>query len=386
MRRLFTSLELEWKILIVAAALFIGFLWPVQNYFMHRMQTLLEQSIDPQLDTLLRSRIALADTTVGHDILTSIERHRQWQAMIPVIIEEQRHSIVWFSIVLFIVFLGLALYILNRLTAPLKRLSAAADAIGKGKTADIRISSGGSLRRLEASMAQMQEELRSFRDHAQAQGMEKAWRDIARIMAHEIKNPLTPIRLTLDRVMEKIDAGDLIPASELKKYVDRITLQIEHLEELVNEFRSFAREPEVRIQTTDLEALLREVADGMKPSVTTEISGAAQAAVDPRLLGQAFLNLWKNAAEAGAGMLRADIREEDDSIIVTISDNGPGIPRERLERVWIPYVTFKKGGTGLGLPIVKRLIEAQCGTISLTSICEGPDHGVTITIRLRKTL
>ena len=385
-RRLLTSLELEWKIIGIAAIFFIAFLWPLQNYYLHRMRTVLEQSVDPQLDELLRKHISKADSTAQKALLGSMERHRQWNAMIPVVIDEQRRSIVWFSVFLFAICLGLALYIVSRMTRPLKRLSQAADSIGKGKSAEISVTSSGSLRRLEASMVQMQEELRSFREHAQAEGMEMAWRDIARVMAHEIKNPLTPIRLTLDRIAEKIETGELIPAEELKKYADRIALQIEHLEDLVNEFRSFAKEPEVRLQCISLTPLLEGVAADMKPSITTVVEGSAVAAVDARLLDQVLLNLWKNAAEAGATLIRASVREEEHSVLLVITDNGPGIPKDRIEQVWIPYVTFKKGGSGLGLPIVKRLVEAMCGLVTLASSCENATHGVVVTITLRKTI
>jgi two-component system nitrogen regulation sensor histidine kinase NtrY len=385
-RRLLTSLELEWKIIGIAAVFFIAFLWPVQNYYLHRMQTVLEQSIDPQLDDLLRKHISEADSARQKELLGSMERHRQWRAMIPVVIDEQRRSIVWFSVFLFTICLGLALYIVSRMTRPLKRLSLAADTIGKGKNAEIAVSSSGSLRRLEASMVQMQVELKSFREHAQAEGMEMAWRDIARVMAHEIKNPLTPIRLTLDRIAEKIESGEQIPVVELKKYTDRIALQIEHLEDLVNEFRSFAKEPEVRLQRVPLAPLLEGLAADMKPSITTTVEGTAVAAVDPRLLDQVLLNLWKNSSEAGATLIHASVREQENSVHLVISDNGPGIPKERIEQVWIPYITFKKGGSGLGLPVVKRLVEAMCGSVTLASSCENATHGVVVTITLRKTI
>jgi two-component system nitrogen regulation sensor histidine kinase NtrY len=385
-RRLLTSLELEWKIIGIAAVFFIAFLWPVQNYYLHRMQTVLEQSIDPQLDDLLRKHISEADSARQKELLGSMERHRQWRAMIPVVIDEQRRSIVWFSVFLFTICLGLALYIVSRMTRPLKRLSLAADTIGKGKNAEIAVSSSGSLRRLEASMVQMQVELKSFREHAQAEGMEMAWRDIARVMAHEIKNPLTPIRLTLDRIAEKIESGEQIPVVELKKYTDRIALQIEHLEDLVNEFRSFAKEPEVRLQRVPLAPLLEGLAADMKPSITTTVEGTAVAAVDPRLLDQVLLNLWKNSSEAGATLIHASVREQENSVHLVISDNGPGIPKEQIEQVWIPYITFKKGGSGLGLPVVKRLVEAMCGSVTLASSCENATHGVVVTITLRKTI
>jgi two-component system, NtrC family, nitrogen regulation sensor histidine kinase NtrY len=211
--------------------------------------------------------------------------------------------------------------------------------------------------------------------------MEMAWRDIARIMAHEIKNPLTPIRLTLDLLEEKIEAGELVPVCDQRKYLDRIVLQIEHLEKLVDQFRSFAREPEVVLARMELRQLLESFSAGMKPSIDTKISGSACATIDSRLFNQVLLNLWKNSAEAGATVLSVSLQERSGCATVICTDNGPGIPAPQLEKVWVPYVTFKKGGTGLGLPVVKRLVEAMHGEVGMQSICGAQDHGVTVTLR-----
>ena len=96
-----------------------------------------------------------------------------------------------------------------------------------------------------------------------------------------------------------------------------------------------------------------------------------------------LLNLWKNSAEAGATVVRVTIFKEASSITLRITDNGHGISADRLERVWIPYVTYKKGGSGLGLPVVKRLVEAMQGSAVIASSCDGKENGVTVTITLR---
>lgn len=382
MRRFLAALELEWKILFIAAFFFLGFLWPVQNHYMLHMQTLLEQSIDHGLEGILR--IVLAKSPAldidKQAVLASLTRNSQWRAMLPLIMDEQRRSFIWFSAILFLIFLCIALYILSRLTKPLKRLSEAADLIGKGKNTRIVVSSGGALRRLEASMTKMQEELSCFRERALSEGMEMAWRDIAAIMAHEIKNPLTPIRLTLDVMQEKIEAGETPDNTDMKKYTERISLQIEHLEDLVNKFRSFSKEPEVFKQITEVRPLFQDIASGMKSCISTVIYGTGALNLDIRLFKQVLLNLWKNASEAKAKNITVKIEREKSILLLKISDDGEGILPERIERIWVPYVSYKKGGAGIGLPVVKRLVEAMNGTVSLSSPCRDSCRGTEIVL------
>jgi nitrogen fixation/metabolism regulation signal transduction histidine kinase len=378
MIKYFKTLELEWKILLLSALLFAGLFWPVQHLYITRMSTVLHQSTDARLEAILRQSLDPARKPSDTTVMQSIMRARQWQAMLPVILDEQRQAVRWFSIVLFVLLFVIAFYVLTRLTRPIKKLSQAAVLIGKNQKVSIPSTSGGALGKLEQAMDTMQKELVSFREHAQAEGMEIAWRDIARVMAHEIKNPLTPIRLTLDKIGERIERGEAVSSEDLAKYSGRIGLQIEHLEALVNEFRSFAREPEVRLQRVRLAPLVQDISQDMSKALTTAITGDAAIDADPRLVTQVLINLWKNSAEAGAKHISVTIEETGGTICMAIADDGPGIPADRIERVWVPYVTYKKGGTGLGLPVVKRLVESMRGTIELRSSTAPEDHGVTV--------
>jgi two-component system nitrogen regulation sensor histidine kinase NtrY len=195
-------------------------------------------------------------------------------------------------------------------------------------------------------------------------------------MAHEIKNPLTPIRLTLDRIEERT-GGQGISDDELRKFLGRINAQVDMLERLVDQFRSFSREPEVCLAQVDCGAIIRSVAESMGQKITTTVKGEAALRSDQYLLQQIVLNLWKNALEAGAANITADIAATEEIVTITIRDDGPGIPPEHLERIWLPYVTFKKNGTGLGLPVVKQLTETLGGRITLASPRGG---GVTVTL------
>jgi nitrogen fixation/metabolism regulation signal transduction histidine kinase len=370
-------IELEWKILILACLLFFAFAWPLQLMFADRLELTLRRSIDPDLENILRSQLPSADAKEKAAVVAAIERHRQWRVMMPLLIKEQRQIMFAFSTVFFVVMVVGAFWTLRRLTRPLKDLAYAVTRIGKGTRTEVAVTSGGALGTLEGAVSRLQEELVALRKQAQLQGMEKAWQDIARVMAHEIKNPLTPIRLTLDRMEEKAGQGEGTDAATTLKFLNRINEQVDALERLVNQFRSFSREPEMRAREVDVAEAVRAVSDPLSGRIATTIKGSARAMADPYLLSQVFLNIWKNAMESGATAVIADILTRQTRCVVSIHDNGPGIAQEHLESVWLPYVSFKKGGTGLGLPVVKKLMETMGGAIELHSQSSGSERGCT---------
>jgi nitrogen fixation/metabolism regulation signal transduction histidine kinase len=383
MKRFWRSLELEWKMAIAAALLLLAFALPVQKTYVSRLRSVLAQSSDTHLEPLLRSCFPLVDENGQKKIIAAIERHRQWRAMVPIIITEQRTTILLLSFAVAGVLLAFSIWSLKRLTKPLKDLAHAAESIGKGDSPRINNRSGGALGRLECSMQHMQQELGHFRERAEVHGMEQAWRDIARVMAHEIKNPLTPIRLSLDQLEEKQTLGTTISPEMLERYTCRITTQVDNLERLVDAFRSFAREPEVNLRPLWLHGCISECVQSMSTTIDTNINGDAQIEGDPYLFSQIIINIWKNAHEAGATKIDVGIVIIDKIVHVKVTDNGPGIDTTLLEKIWVPYVTFKKGGTGLGLPVVRRLIESMGGHVHLTSLQDETNHGLTFHIQFK---
>jgi len=374
---LFKKLEIEWRILLLAAVVLLAFAFPLQSVFISKLQSTLQQSVDTDLENLLRRFLSTEDDSVKAVIGSAIQRNRQWKALVPIIVEEQSIAMIILSFVLFITLLVLAFYALRRLTRPLRLLVLAAEQIGKGIKVSIPGGSVGALGKLEKSMAVMQEELLKLREKAHTQGMETAWRDIARVMAHEIKNPLTPIQLSLDRIQEKMDEGCQIEHVELSRFVNRIGTQVINLEKLVDNFRSFAKEPEpqcVEVSVKEIcKPLFRELG-----TVDLSIDGDAIINVDPHLLNRVFLNLWKNSLEAGASKIHIKVEKFSDKVQISFADNGSGIPEEMCEKVWVPYFISKKGGTGLGLPVVKRMLQSMGISIRLESSTDQDNHGVTI--------
>lgn len=207
-----------------------------------------------------------------------------------------------------------------------------------------------------------------------------AWRDVARRIAHEIRNPLTPIHLAAERLNRRYSSVVHAEDDVFKRSLDTITRQATDIGRMVDEFSNFARMPKPEIRPFDFVAMISDIIFSQRmvaPDIKIEIATGSGSLIfhgDERLLGQAFTNLVKNATEAISGMsmevevigqIVVDIVRVDDALMVTITDNGPGFPAESRERLLEPYITTRQRGTGLGLAIVNRVIIDHGGSISL---------------------
>ena len=208
-----------------------------------------------------------------------------------------------------------------------------------------------------------------------------AWGDVARRIAHEIKNPLTPIQLSAERIKGKFRSQVQEP-EDLEQYTDVIIRQTNDLRRIVDEFSKFARMPEPDRREGDLVELVRAAVmlqENGQPGVrfvTSLPKLPAMLEFDGTMIGQALTNLIKNAGEATEGLIekgapegyqpeiRVEMMVNEDQAEIRILDNGTGLPPDRA-RLFEPYVTTREKGTGLGLPIVKKIIEEHGGTLSL---------------------
>ena len=230
-----------------------------------------------------------------------------------------------------------------------------------------------------------------------------AWGDVARRIAHEIKNPLTPIQLSAERIKRKFapKLGEE-NSDQLQNMTDVIVRQTNDLRRIVDEFSKFARMPEPDRREEDLTKLVRDAVVlqqsgqlGLK--VVSDLpETACMAELDATMIGQALTNLIKNAGEAIESLkkkgapdnlepqIHVCLTETECAYRITIADNGVGLPEDRA-RLFEPYVTTRDEGTGLGLPIVKKIIEEHGGSLVLEDapIFDGQDHfGAMAVIRL----
>ena len=201
-----------------------------------------------------------------------------------------------------------------------------------------------------------------------------AWGEVARRLAHEIKNPLTPIQLSAERLQhrlfEKLEQPD---ADILARSTQTIVQQVAQLKGMVDAFSQYARTPEMQLQPLDLNELVREVLtlyEAQRPRVLLELQEELPPVYgDPARLRQVIHNLLQNAEQAVAESSSARIvlrtAQAGSSAKLTVVDNGPGFPPEILSRAFEPYVTTKAKGTGLGLAIVKKIVEEHNGSIEI---------------------
>lgn len=215
-----------------------------------------------------------------------------------------------------------------------------------------------------------------------------AWGEVARRLAHEIKNPLTPIQLSAERLQFKL-AGKLSngDADMLARGTQTIINQVQAMKRMVDDFRDYARMPAPEVAELDLNELIGEVL-GLYESSSATIETRLAADLPPILgdatqLRQIIHNLLRNAEDALEGRDGTRILIQTAAVgrqaSLTIADNGPGFPVELLPRIFEPYVTTKARGTGLGLPIVKKIVEEHLGTIEISN---APEGGARIDIRL----
>ena len=207
-----------------------------------------------------------------------------------------------------------------------------------------------------------------------------AWADVARRIAHEIKNPLTPIQLSAERLRRKYGKNITDDPAVFQQCTDTIIRQVDDIKRMVDEFSKFARMPKPVMETEDVADTVRQVVFLMRVGnadidIDLELAeDQMRARFDPRLISQALTNIIKNATEAvgaappGArdkGRIRVITSRNGGDVIIDVIDNGIGLPKENRNRLLEPYVTTREKGTGLGLAIVGRILEEHGGIIEL---------------------
>ncbi len=212
-----------------------------------------------------------------------------------------------------------------------------------------------------------------------------AWADIARRIAHEIKNPLTPIQLSAERLRRKYGKTITDDPAVFYQCTDTIVRQVDDIKRMVDEFSKFARMPKAVIEGEDVADTVRQVVFLMRVGnddidIDLELSeDPMPARFDRRLISQGLTNIIKNATEAiaavpqsvrGRGRIRVNAVREGNDIYIDVIDNGIGLPKENRNRLLEPYVTTREKGTGLGLAIVGRILEEHGGGIELRDASE----------------
>jgi signal transduction histidine kinase len=301
---------------------------------------------------------------------------------------------VWSAFVLFVL-LGASLgyWTAERIADPVSRLTRATRRIARGDfDARIAATSSDELRRLVEDFNRMAADLQGQRAERERTQRLEAWADMARQVAHDIKNPLTPIQLSAEHARRvNMDRGQPL-SPVLDECVSAILTQVALLRQISAEFSSFASSPTPKPEPVDLAAVIEEVVEpyrvGLAGRITLEVTAdrnVPQMALDRTLFARALTNVIENALHAmpGAGRLTVTSRLAAHggrpSAIVTIADTGVGMDPEAMARIFEPYFSTRASGTGLGLTIAKRNVELNGGQITVES---QRGSGTTVTISL----
>jgi len=304
-------------------------------------------------------------------------------------------AVIYILVVALLLFVStiIAIGFANRLTLPIINLITASDNISKG-VLDSKVpetSADEEFVMLNKNFNSMIERLKKQQDKLLIAERYAAWESVARKLAHEIKNPLTPIQLSIDRLREKFQNKIAEGQDEFKNYLNTINRQIKDIENLVNEFSSFARMPSPIFKPIDLNPVIERAVSFYKMYSKNEIflnskKNKNTISGDVEQLYRVFINLIKNSEDSidekkeknklFRGKIIIEIDNNKDYINITLVDNGIGV--KDVTKIMTPYFTTKKDGTGLGLPIVSKIISEHKGELVFSN--NNPGAKVLITI------
>ena len=341
--------------------------------------TLLDPLVAEQTDQLVRDFQAYRQLEVQKDDLRA-------------------SHLLLFLMVTLLILLGSSwagLYLAKQVTVPIQALAEGTRIIRGGDLSyRVDVEADDELGVLVESFNRMTAELASSKEALERSNQElleanrlAAWNEAARRIAHEIKNPLTPIRLAAERMQVKKAQGDPGLDKAIDEGVEIIVREVEHLKEMVDEFSRYARMPRPRPVEVDLARLVGDTLGlyrDVKPGVEVEArigDGAASALLDPEQVRRALINLLDNAVEAtdAPGRVTVSARRDDGHLEIQVADTGRGLPPDSRDKLFLPYYSTKGRGTGLGLAIVYRIVTDHHGTIRVE---DNQPQGTVFTVEL----
>ena len=307
-------------------------------------------------------------------------------------------AIIYVLIVSLLLFLSVTISInfASRLTRPIINLIGASEKISSGDlNAKVpSIDTDKEFEKLNKNFNLMIDKLKKQQDKLLLTERHQAWEDVARKLAHEIKNPLTPIQLSIDLIREKYLKNNKDENNNLSSYLNTITKQIKDIEHLVNEFSDFARMPKPIFKKIDINKTINRAINLLilsEPNIRfrfKENKNKNNIKGDEEQLNRVFINLLKNSIDSihqkiknnvdFKGKINIEIKVDNDYIYVIIEDNGVGFDKVDKSKMLTPYFTTKQNGTGLGLAVVSKIISDHNSTILFESIKNGARVEITL--------
>jgi two-component system, NtrC family, nitrogen regulation sensor histidine kinase NtrY len=293
------------------------------------------------------------------------------------------------------ILLGMILswWIAARVTRPIVRLARAADAVAAGNwEARVRVRSRDEVGRLGTAFNKMTRQLAEQQERLVQSERVAAWRELARRLAHELKNPLFPLQITVENLQRAREQGGEQFDEVFFESTAALKAELESLKAIVTRFSDFAKMPTPEFERVDLNEVVRSAVRVFEPQfsalgrppIAAEFSlddRLPLVEADPVLLHRALENLVLNAMDAmpSGGTITLRSSQKDGHAHLEVSDTGEGLAKEECERLFTPYYTTKRHGTGLGLAIVQSVVSDHAGTVTVASV---PGHGTTFRIEL----
>ena len=272
-----------------------------------------------------------------------------------------------FAVILIIIF---STIISNRISSPVRKLTGAAKSIGQGDfdiSLDVKVR--GEMKELVEGFNAMAREIQKNQIEMAELERENAWKEMAKQVAHEVKNPLTPMKLAVQQLLIAYEDKKKNFSDILKKLSETILSQIDNLNLIATEFSNFGRMPLSKIERINIVEEIRKscnlfLHEKIKIDIKTEID-AAEINADSNQLRRMLINFIRNSIQAESTKIMVSISKSRQDYIILIEDNGKGIPQKDRDKVYNSNFTTKEKGMGLGLYLAKRYIESLEGNISL---------------------
>ena len=308
------------------------------------------------------------------------------QREVQTTLEELDRTIRLASVAFLVLAAALAQSMARRISGPIRDLTRATRLVAAGDLeARVTTTSRDELHELVESFNQMARDLDRQRRDLERSNRLAAWAEMARHVAHDVKNPLTPIQLSAEHLRRVFHDPGVDFAATLAACTDTILKQVRTLRGIVTEFSAFARPPAPRLEPEDLAALARAAVEpylaGLPPEVRLSLDVAPQLSpvrLDRRLVERALLNLVENALQAVGerGTITVHVRPGAGRVELEVEDSGPGLEPEARDRIFEPSFSTKTSGSGLGLALVKKIAEDHGGGVSLTSAPGTPTRAI----------
>ncbi len=282
------------------------------------------------------------------------------------------------------------LFISNWITLPLKKLQASIENIRFGKyNQPIEYQGKDEIGELVSKYNEKLQELEYTAQQLAQSERENAWKEMAKQVAHEIKNPLTPMKLRLQHFHRIFDEHQTVDRKQVNNIVESMVEQIDALAKIANEFSTFAKMPKSNAKPVDLVKIIQNVKEIFQSSIDSEIEffHAKRECItlgDKDLLLRVFNNLIQNALQSipenRTPKIRIFIQKQEKEWLIDISDNGAGIPEENQDKLFTPYFTTKSKGTGLGLAMVQQIIDMHNGKINFETSSKGTTFHLVLNV------